>query len=122
MQVRASAARHLLLADCITDMKMSSDSQSEIPSVSDDYGYANSVDYNLKFTADISKHMQMPDRLAAVDGFRKMNFHADPLSESFANESAAYAMTMPEKIMLGTIIACVFCILHSSVQFNCRLQ
>jgi len=83
---------------------MSSDSHSEIPPASDDYSYANSVDYNLKFTADISKHMQMPDRLAAVDGFRKMNFRADPLPESFANESPAFAMTMPEKIMLGTII------------------
>jgi len=82
-------------------MKMSSAPYSEIPSVSDDYSNANTVDYNLKFTADISKHMQMPDRLAAVDGFRRMNFRADPTSESFVNESPAFAMTMPEKIVLG---------------------
>jgi len=80
---------------------MSSAPSSEIASSSDDYTYGNGVDYNLKFTADISKHMQMPDRLAAVDGFRRMNFGPDPSSELFMNESAAFAMTMPEKIVLG---------------------
>jgi len=85
-------------------MKMSSDPSSEIPSVSDDYSYANSVDYNSQFTADISKHMQMPDRLAAVDGFRKMNLRTDPLSESFVNESPAFAMIMPDKLVLGIIL------------------
>ena len=83
-------------------MKMSSDPSTEDPTMSDSYSYENSVDYNLRFTEDISKHMQMPDRLAAVDGFRRMNFHAD-LSESFMKESAAFAMTMPEKIVLGNL-------------------
>ena len=83
---------------------MSSAPYSEIPSsVSDDNRYADTLNYNMKFTADISKHMQMPDRLAAVDGFRKMNFHADLPSETFANESPAFAMTMPEKIVLGNL-------------------
>lgn len=83
---------------------MSSAPDSEIPSVSNDYSYGNSVDYNLQYMADISKHMQLPDRLAAVDGFRKMNFRADLSSESFVNESPAFAMTMPDKIILGTVI------------------
>jgi len=91
---------------------MSSAPISEIPSVSDDYSYANTVDYNLKFTADISKHMQMPDRLAAVDGFRRINFRADASSESYVNESPAFAMTMPEKIILGnlSLIFAVLCL------------
>jgi len=81
---------------------MSSAPSSEVASTSDDYSYANNVDYyNMQFTADISKHMQMPDRLAAVDGLRRMNFHPDQSSELFTNESAAFAMTMPEKIVLG---------------------
>jgi len=79
----------------------SSSSFSEIPSMSDDNSYRRNVDYNMQFSADISKHMQMPDRLAAVDGFRRMNFRADPSSESFVNESPAFAMTIPEKIVLG---------------------
>jgi len=85
-------------------MKMSSAPDSEIPSVSDDYSYVNSIDYSLQYTADISKHMQMPDRLAAVDGFRKMNFHADPSSASFMNESPAFAMTIPDKLVLGIMV------------------
>jgi len=93
-------------------MKMSSAPFSETPLVSDDYSYANSVDYNMKFTADISKHMQMPDRLAAVDGFRRMNFRADPSSESFVNESPAFAMTMPEKIILGTVTFFICSVLY----------
>jgi len=100
---------------CITAMKMSSAPSNENPSISDDYSYGNSVDYNdynLQFTADISKHMQMPDRLAAVDGLRRMNFRADPASESFVKESAAFAMTMPEKIILGNYLySCVFSLL-----------
>jgi len=99
-------------------MKMSSAPVSEIPSVPDDYSYANSVDYNMKFTADISKHMQMPDRLAAVDGFRRMNFRADPSSESFVNESPAFAMTMPEKIILGNLfLLCSFVCMQCGVSF-----
>jgi len=110
LQVDASALRHLLLqyfwllASSITAVNMSSAPDSEIPSVSNDYSYRNSVDYNLQYMADISKHMQLPDRLAAVDGFRKMNFRADLSSESFVNESPAFAMTMPDKIILGTVI------------------
>ena len=110
LQVDASALRHLLLqyfwllASSITAVNMSSAPDSEIPSVSNDYSYGNSVDYNLQYMADISKHMQLPDRLAAVDGFRKMNFRADLSSESFVNESPAFAMTMPDKIILGTVI------------------
>ena len=116
LQVLACAVHHLLyfllLASCVLAMKMSSDPHSEMPSVSDDYSYRNRVDYNLQFTVDISKHMQMPDRLAAVDGLRKMNFCADPSSESFVNESPAFAMTMPEKIILGTGVC--FYIVHFS--------
>jgi len=92
---------------------MSSSPSSEIPSTSDDYSYVNSVDYNLQFTEDISKHMQMPDRLAAVDGFRKMNFRGDPSSELFMSESAAFAMTMPEKIVLGKLT--IFCFFFSAL-------
>lgn len=92
---------YLPSAAFVRAMKMSSAPDSEIPSVSDDYSYVNSIDYSLQYTADISKHMQMPDRLAAVDGFRKMNFHADLSSASFMNESPAFAMTIPDKLVLG---------------------
>jgi len=90
---------------------MSSSPSSETVPTSDDYSYGNSVDYyNMQYTADISKHMQMPDRLAAVDGLRRTNFHPDASSELFMNESAAFTMTMPEKIVLGNS-KCICCLL-----------
>ena len=47
--------------------------------------------------------MQMPDRLAAVDGFRRTNFYVDSSSEAFVNESPAFAMTIPEKLVPGKL-------------------
>lgn len=75
---------------------MTSEVLNEKPPSDDFYN-----DYDMRFTADISRRMQMPERLAAVDGMRQVDgFKVD----AFTFNSAAFGMTMPDRIYLGELL------------------
>jgi len=77
-------------------------SVTDKPKTSNMFNMANDFNYDIQFTADISKQMQMPDRLAAGDDIRKMASDFNDASlRAFGLDSAAYGMTMPDKILLG---------------------
>ena len=55
----------------------------------------------MKFSVDVSRQMQMPDRIAAFDGMRRLDGFKTDVPLPFDDSRPAFGMTMPDRIFLG---------------------
>ena len=60
-------------------------------------------EYDMNFTADVSRQMQMPDRIAAFGGIRQLDGFKIDTSIAFNSEAPMFGMTMPDRIFLGKL-------------------
>jgi len=58
-------------------------------------------EYDMKFTADVSRRMQMPDRIAAFGGMRQLDGFKIDTSVAYSSDAPSFGMTMPDRIFLG---------------------